>query len=137
MPDAPLVTIAIPTYNRAATYLPGVIEAALDQTWSNIEVLVGDNASTDDTPAVVARYSDPRLVHVRHPVNLGANGNFNRLLELARGEWFLLLHDDDLLDPDFVSKCMAALAGRSQTGVIRTGHDRYDRRTQGRVGRSS
>jgi glycosyltransferase involved in cell wall biosynthesis len=121
MPDAPLVTIAIPTYNRAGSHLPGVIEAALDQTWTNIEVLVGDNASTDDTPAVVGRYADPRLVHVRHPVNLGANGNFNRLLELARGEWFLLLHDDDLVDPRFVEVCLKSRQPGVEYGVIRTG----------------
>ena len=121
MPDVPLVTIAIPTYNRAGSYLPGVIEAALDQTWTNIEVLVGDNASTDDTPAVVARYSDPRLLHVRHPVNLGANGNFNRLLELARGEWFLLLHDDDLVDPRFVEVCLKSRQPGVEYGLIRTG----------------
>ena len=119
--DAPLVTIGIPTYNRAHSYLRGVIRAALAQTWPNIEVIVGDNASTDDTPKVVGSFDDPRLRLLRHPKNLGANGNFNSLLDEARGEWFLLLHDDDLVDPDFVETCLGARKAGVDYGFIRTG----------------
>jgi glycosyltransferase involved in cell wall biosynthesis len=119
--DKPLVTIAIPTYNRAHSYLRGVVEAALAQTWEPLEVLIGDNASTDETPEVIASFEDPRIRHLRHPENIGANGNFNRLLEEARGEWFLLLHDDDLVDPLFVETCLRAREPSVRYGFIRTG----------------
>src|SRR5581483_7663062 len=67
---APLVTIAIPTYNRAASYLP--LPSALDQTYPDIEVMVSDNASSDGTAALVSGVRDPRLRYLRHAVNIGA-----------------------------------------------------------------
>ena len=58
----PLVTIGIPTYNRANANLLAVINAALNQTYENLQVLVGDNASSDHTPELVTSINDPRLV---------------------------------------------------------------------------
>ena len=119
--DSPLVTIAIPTYNRAESYLRGVISSALGQTYEHLEVIIGDNASTDATPAVIAEVEDQRLRHLRHSENIGANGNFNRLLEEATGDWFLLLHDDDLIDAEFVESCLSARKPDTDYGFIRTG----------------
>jgi glycosyltransferase involved in cell wall biosynthesis len=127
----PLVTIAIPTYNRADTFLPVVLDAALAQTWRRLEILVGNNASTDRTSELLASYSDPRIRVLNHERNLGANGNFNSLLEAARGEWFLLFHDDDMIDPDFVETCMDALEEGRDFGFIRTGVRAIDH--EGRV----
>ncbi len=129
--NKPLVTIAIPTYNRAESYLRGVIESALAQTWQPLEIIIGDNASTDATPQVIAGYDDPRIRHLRHAENIGANGNFNSLLDEAAGEWFLLLHDDDLVDPTFVETCLGAQADDARYGFIRTGVRAID--SEGRV----
>jgi glycosyltransferase involved in cell wall biosynthesis len=117
----PLVTIGIPTYNRAAATLPVALRSALDQTYRNIEIVVSDNASTDATEALVRGYADSRIRYVRHPQNIGANNNFNFCVEQARGAYFLLLHDDDLIDPDFVATCMDAVADSTEIGIIRTG----------------
>jgi glycosyltransferase involved in cell wall biosynthesis len=117
----PLVTIAIPTYNRADSYLPGVIEAARNQTWPEVEILVGDNGSTDGTSTLIDAIDDERLRYIRHEENIGANANFNHLLEEARGEWFLLLHDDDLVDPDFVESCLSVVEPGKEYGFLRTG----------------
>lgn len=117
----PLVTIAIPTYNRADGHLLDVVDAALGQTYRKTEVIVGNNASTDATAEVLGSVSDPRLKVINHTRNLGANGNFNSLLEHARGEWFLLFHDDDMIDPDFVESCLAAVEPGQDYGFIRTG----------------
>ena len=117
----PLVTIGIPTYNRANSNLLAVINAALNQTYENIQVLVGDNASSDHTSELVASITDPRLAYVRHSENIGANANFNYLLDHAEGEWFQLFHDDDLIDSDFVECCIAALGNAQDVGFIRTG----------------
>jgi glycosyltransferase involved in cell wall biosynthesis len=120
MADQPLVSIGIPTYNRADSYLPQALDSALAQTYPNIEVIVSDNFSTDQTSSLIRSRASKRLRYIRHEKNIGANGNFNYCLEQARGEYFLLLHDD-LIDPDFVETCMAALPKEHRPGIIRSG----------------
>lgn len=119
--ELPLVTIGIPTYNRVDGYFPGALAAALAQEYPRLEVLVCDNASTDGTEAFMLAQTDPRIRYVRHPKNVGANANFNACLSNARGSYFTLLHDDDLIDPDFVASCVAALGGDTGVGLVRTG----------------
>ena len=119
--ERPLVTIAIPTYNRAATYLPVALGSALAQRYAPLEVLVSDNCSTDGTEAFVRGRSDERLRYVRHARALTPNENFNFCLAQARGAYFQLLHDDDAIDPDFVSACLERVGYRTDVGVIRTG----------------
>jgi glycosyltransferase involved in cell wall biosynthesis len=92
------VTVGIPTFNRSA-YVVRAIESVLAQTYADVRVVVSDNASTDDTPSRVAAIRDPRLSYVRQETNLGMTGNFNACLSMASGEFFLLLSDDDFLDP--------------------------------------
>lgn len=124
----PLVTIAIPTYNRADTYLRRCLEGALRQTYASIEIIVSDNGSSDPTGAVVQSYKDGRVRYYRHPRNIGPNDNFNFCLRQARGEYFLLLQDDEEIDADFVMACMQAADFRSDFGLIRTGLRTIDAR---------
>lgn len=119
--ELPLVTLGMPTYNRADTTFPLALAAALAQTYPALEILVSDNASTDGTERLVASIQDPRIRYVRQSVNISANDNFNFCVEQARGKYFLLFHDDDLIDPDFVDCCMRAAAPFDDVGVIRTG----------------
>lgn len=117
-----LITIAIPTYNRAGTYLPIALESARNQTYENIEIIVADNCSGDHTAELVQGLADPRIRYFRHEINIGANPNFNFCLEKAKGSYFQLLQDDDLIDPDFIGKCIdAAAEKKGETGIIRTG----------------
>jgi glycosyltransferase involved in cell wall biosynthesis len=116
-----LVTIAIPTFNRAGSYLPYALQCALSQSYPNLEIIVADNCSPDVTETLVANIGDPRLRYVRHESNIGANGNFNFCVEQAKGKYLLLLHDDDMIDPDFVTCCMQAADGCAEPGIIRTG----------------
>ena len=116
-----LVSIGIPTYNRADGYLRNALESALAQTYDNIEVIVSDNCSTDDTEDLIKSYTDKRIRYFRQENNLGVEGNFNYCVEQARGEYFLLLCDDDLIDPDFVETCVRAIDGLQKPGLIRTG----------------
>ena len=94
----PLVSIAIPTWNRSG-YLVSAVRSALSQTYKQIEVVVSDNASTDDTAMRMGEFSDPRLVFLRQTQNLGMIGNFNACLNAARGSLFVMLSDDDSLEP--------------------------------------
>lgn len=120
-PTLPLVTIAIPTYNRAGSYLRPCLEGALGQTYGNLEVIVSDNGSTDATPSLVQRYRDTRLRYYRQPENIRPNDNFNFCLQQARGDYFLLLLDDEQIDNDFVDSCLRAAEFSTRYGLIHTG----------------
>ena len=119
--DRPLITIAIPTYNRAELFLQDAIHAALQQTYFNIEIIISDNCSTDNTESVVKLFPDPRIRYFRQKENIGANNNFNFCLQQAKGDYFLLFLDDDQIDPDFLETCMNAVKGGKEVGIIRTG----------------
>jgi glycosyltransferase involved in cell wall biosynthesis len=118
---SPLITIAIPTYNRAEFYLPQALKSALNQTYPNLEIIVSDNCSTDGTKAFISGIADPRLRYFRHDVNLGSVANFNFCVGQAKGKYLLMLHDDDLIDSDFVESCIEAANGTSDAGIVRTG----------------
>lgn len=117
----PLVSIGIPTYNRANGKLLSVIRRALEQTYQNVEVIVSDNCSSDNTSEVVQSVKDERLKYVRHETNIGANNNFNHCLKEANGEYFLLFHDDDMIDIDYVESCISSLEAGKTIGAIFTG----------------
>jgi glycosyltransferase involved in cell wall biosynthesis len=106
--DLPLVSVGIPTYNRAH-FLRESLATALAQTYPNVEVVVSDNASPDDTPRVVEEVGNGRLRYHRNGSNIGSAANFLKALELASGEYFAWLQDDDLLHCDFVRRGVEAL----------------------------
>jgi glycosyltransferase involved in cell wall biosynthesis len=115
------VTIGIPTRNRAQTYLRDALASAADQTYPDVDIVVADNCSSDDTAGMVRALADPRIRYVRHARVLSANENFNSCLDHATGDYFLLLHDDDFIDRDFVQVCLEAAGRAGDVGVIRTG----------------
>lgn len=101
-----LVTILIPTYNRAH-FLKEAVQSALAQTHDDIEIVVLDDASSDDTPQLMEEFAaNARVRYVRHPRNLGVAGNWRAGLQEARGRYFCLLHDDDALEPEFVARLL-------------------------------
>lgn len=119
MADNPLVSICIPTYNRA-DMVGKAIESALAQSYPYIEVIVVDNASDDDIESVVASYHDPRLKFFRNDRNLGLFGNFNRCVELANGEYIHILHSDDAIDPNFTRTCIVFLQAHPDVAMTFT-----------------
>jgi len=123
MPDSttPLVSIGIPTYNRANSYLRYALRSAVNQSYKNIEIIVSDNCSPDNTESVVKDFNDSRIRYYRQRENIGPLNNRNFCLEQARGEYFVMLLDDDLIDSDFVSACMGAAKHHNEVGVILTG----------------
>jgi glycosyltransferase involved in cell wall biosynthesis len=102
------VSVCVPSY-RGATHIAAAIESVLAQTFPDFELLIVDDDSPDATAAVVARYLDPRIRFFRNERNLGAEGNWNRCLELARGRYFKLLPQDDLLAPSCLARQVAVL----------------------------
>lgn len=107
---APAISIGLPTYNRAET-LDRAIASALGQTYGNLELIVSDNGSVDATQRLCRQWAarDPRVRYLRHESNAGPTSNFNAVISEMRGEYALLLADDDWLDPDYVERCLAEL----------------------------
>jgi GT2 family glycosyltransferase len=116
----PLLTIAIPTVNRARL-LGRAIESALAQTSPDIEILVSDNGSTDDTPAIIQRYAGRGLRTFRHPTTMDAARHGQFLIEQARGEYFLGLSDDDYLEPEFAAHVLAMFEEHPEVSFVYTG----------------
>ena len=88
--DRPLVTVVIPAYNRART-IARSIDSVLQQDYHHFELLVVDDASSDDTVAVVRQYADPRIRVIQQPCNAGAGAARNRGIKEARGDFIALL----------------------------------------------
>jgi len=108
------VVALVPTW-RAAEFLAATLDALAAQTHPNLEIVVSDDASPDDTAAIAERYAraDPRIRVIRQPRNLGWVGNVNALLALADGEYLLFAFQDDLPEPAYVARCVAALEADS------------------------
>ncbi len=95
-PRTPAVTFVVPCY-KLAHFLRECVDSILDQEYKDLEVLIMDDCSPDDTAAVAETFRDPRVRYVRNPVNLGHLHNFNRGIDLARGRYLWLISADDRL----------------------------------------
>src|SRR5262245_49209277 len=113
----PRVSVCIPTYNTAR-YLPKSIESVLAQEFADFELVICDNASSDDTPGICRGYDDPRIHYVRFDEFVGQSANWNRCLELARGEYVVLLHADDALQPAFLKRAVSMLEHNPPVGFV-------------------
>ena len=114
----PLVTVAIPVYNGEHE-IKRAIDSVLSQTYTNFELIILDDVSTDQTMSVVRSYADPRIRIVEPPVkNLGYVGNFNRAVEESLGEYLKILCHDDVLFPNAIKNQVDALLKTSNQGVV-------------------
>jgi hypothetical protein len=111
-----LISILVPTYNRRE-YLQACLDSLLATTVP-CEIIVGDNASTDGTEAMMAGYTDARIRYVRHAENLGLVGNHNYLLAAAAGTYVCLFGDDDLALPGCFELKVALLEAHPQIGGV-------------------
>lgn len=122
----PKVSIGMPVHNGAKN-LPQAIESLLAQDYTDFELIISDNASDDGSYGICEQYAaqDSRIRLYRNPHNLGASPNFNRLVDLARGEYFKWNGHDDWCAPEFLSECVAileadptAVAAYPQTAIM-------------------
>lgn len=112
----PKVSICIPTYN-SARFLGEAIESALAQTFGDFELVISDNASTDNTPTLCRHYGDPRIKYHRFETLVGQGGNWNRCVSLATGEFVALLHADDIYLADFLAERVEQFENASGIGI--------------------
>lgn len=113
----PLVSVCIPAYNNAG-YIKDTIESILNQTYQNLEVIVVDDCSSDNTAEVVASISDERLKLYRNEKNLGMVGNWNRCLSLATGDFVKLICADDMIDRNAIELEAAAMIQHPSVNLV-------------------
>ena len=108
--SSPRVSVGIPVYN-GERYLEVAIVSVLNQTYQDFELIISDNASSDHTREICMEYAkqDPRIRYYRNDKNLGAAPNYNRVFQLSDAEYFKWADYDDLIAPDFLSKCIRIL----------------------------
>ncbi|MHB8590012.1 MAG: glycosyltransferase family 2 protein [Candidatus Dormibacteraceae bacterium] len=117
-----VVSIGMPLHN-AERHLAEALDSLIAQDYENLELIISDNASSDGTGAICRAYAarDKRIRYHRADINHGAVWNFNRVLELATGEYFMWAAHDDTRAPSFVSVCVAALEARPDAVLCCTG----------------
>lgn len=112
---SPLITIGIPCYNASA-WIGAAVESALAQTWPNIEVIVVDDGSTDDSGKILQTFGERIQLHRTN--NRGVNRARNEILRLARGEWIQYLDADDYLLPDKITRQLHEADFKDEVGAI-------------------
>src|SRR5215471_14790269 len=110
MPVPPLVSVGLFVYN-GERFLEETLLSILKQTFTDFELIVSDNASTDRTSEIAKAYAerDDRIRYYRSEKNMGAGWNVRRVYELATGKYFKQAAVDDLLAPDFLRQCIEVL----------------------------
>lgn len=116
MSDLPLVSVVVPAYDAEA-YVEACLRSILDQTDPRLEVIVMDDASTDDTVDVAKAVSD-RIRVVRQPENLGIYENANVGIRMARGDLVAVYHADDVYEPAIVEREVEAFLERPEVGAV-------------------
>lgn len=103
----PLVTIAIPVYNEEK-FIEEAIRSVLHQTYTNLEIIIGDNASSDNSWMIIEQYreADNRITAFRHKKNMGVHENFEFLKNKGRGKYFMWLGGHDIVHSEFVSEAV-------------------------------
>lgn len=114
----PTVSFIVPCY-KLAHLLPECVHSILAQTYEDFEVLIMDDCSPDDTPTVAQAFHDPRVRHIRNESNLGHLRNYNKGIDLARGEYIWLISADDRLrQPYILEKHVNVMESNPKVGYV-------------------
>lgn len=115
---SPLVSICVPTYNNAR-YLRECLDSIVSQTYTNMELIVGDDGSTDDTVSIVQEYVDRYGIHFhKNHKNLGGGATSSILVSMARGEYVAVYHSDDRYKPTIVEESVNILNNDASLGLV-------------------
>jgi glycosyltransferase involved in cell wall biosynthesis len=114
----PLVSVVVTSYNHAR-YLPQAIESVLAQTFTDIEVVAIDDASRDESPAILQRYAD-RVKVIQHPTNRGTYASLNEGIGLTEAPYIAILNSDDLWLPEKLEKQVAVMQSDARIGLVHT-----------------
>lgn len=119
----PLVTLAVATLNRPG-YFCETLSSVLAQDYTNLDILVSDNGSRDETPLLASKLikCDPRARFRRNDTTVPIHEHFTQCLQAARGEFFILLCDDDLISPNFVSELVGVVTRHDDVNLVVPGN---------------
>lgn len=119
MSKSPKVSVCIPVYN-GVNYLSRALDNILEQTYTDLEILIANDCSTDETLSVIESYAarDKRIVYWTNEKNLRLFGNYNRCMEKASGEYIKLFAHDDLLAPDCIEKMLKVLEEKPEIALV-------------------
>lgn len=115
--STPLVTIGMPVYN-GSRFIRYAIDSVLKQTYTNFELIITDDGSTDDTVEIVKQYKDNRIQLISDSQNKGISYRLNQLIDLAKGLYFMRMDADDLMFPNRVEKQVCFLQSHSHVDVV-------------------
>ncbi len=122
--NTPKVSIGMPVYN-GGRFLKEALDSLLVQTFTDFELIISDNASTDETEAICQDYAakDKRIRYIRQTENRGAIANFQFVLDEAVGEYFMWAAADDIWSSEFIMTCNRLLSDNKQVGMAMTAYD--------------
>lgn len=127
------LTLGIPTYNRA-DLLPHLLDNLLEQITPDIsdriDISICDNASSDQTESVVHRYiaRHPNIIHyVKNEINIGFSANVDRVVRISKGDYVLIMSDDDALEPYALSEVLDTLNTRQNIGLITLAYQSWNK----------
>ena len=112
-----MITVAIPTYN-SEKYVKETIQGVIEQTYKDIEILIVDNASTDRTVEIAKSFDDRRIRIIKNDSNIGGYANFNKCIDLAKGEFIFINHSDDVMMPDMLEKAYLIFSQNLEVSLI-------------------
>jgi glycosyltransferase involved in cell wall biosynthesis len=121
---SPLVSIVITNYNREKT-IATAIESALVQDYPNLEIIISDNCSTDDSVNIIKKYiDDPRIRFFQNEKNIGMLGNFKICFEeRVKGEWISIVNsDDEYINPYFISQSIQLINDNYNVSIVKSGY---------------
>lgn len=127
MSAKPRLTIGMPVYN-GEQYIGAAIESLLNQTFTDFELVISDNGSTDETENICRRFEslDKRVTYIRQAENRGAIANFNCLVEFAQGEYFKWAAHDDVCEPNYLEECVQVLDSNPELAWVHSDSDMID-----------
>ncbi|MCK5535973.1 MAG: glycosyltransferase family 2 protein [Bacteroidales bacterium] len=128
------VSILIPVHNRE-NIIGQTIESALSQTYQNLEIIIVDNSSTDNTLKMIAKYEkrDKRIKIFKNHTNIGPVRNWKRCIDEASGVFGKILWSDDLIAPEFIEKTIGYLKNNSNIGFVFTGTEIFYQDTDKKI----
>lgn len=127
MIDLPKVSILVPAYNRADLIIE-TLDSAVNQTYKELEIIVVDNKSTDNTYELIQIFAEshPNVKVFQNEENIGPVRNWRKCLDYATGEFVKILWSDDLIAPTFVEKTLQYLTDHEDIGFVFTGAEIFE-----------
>jgi glycosyltransferase involved in cell wall biosynthesis len=122
-----LVSVCIPTYN-SANFIEETLRSIIAQSYENIEIIIGDNASIDNTYEIIRKFSekDLRIKYYRNEFNLGYSSNCNKLISMANGEYIAIYHADDIYDLNIIKQQVELLDKNKELLGVFTSYDKIN-----------